>query len=400
MQFHLKSSFLHACALGFLVSAALSVSPSQGQSAQEYLNFGQQALQNRNLSEAIRFFNQAVLLEPANVRALALRAAAKGEYFLWHEAVQDYTEALRLNPNESLALISRGILYIKMGEIAAAIADFDRALGLDPQNALAYLMRAEAKYKALAGVFSPQKPYTYFNIVDDYSRALALNPRFGLAFHQRGKARMDSLLASARPNDGEEIKAILRDWYFAANLEYAPAATFIEAYRNIENAPALQEKNFRMAQFKMYQGKKLEGLSLLNQIIEQGKVEDAWFGQALEIRASYKYSQRDYEGALADYQNLLNLQKNPGLQAGILHFQCGLADAALRRYPEARRHFDQAITLGYSRSWVYLERGLVLQTLGETEAACADFRESAQKGDARAADKIKAFCKTGIFRNR
>ncbi|NJL12995.1 MAG: hypothetical protein HC913_08380 [Microscillaceae bacterium] len=116
-------------------------------------------------------------------------------------------------------------------------------------------MRADAKYKALADVFSPQKPYTYFNIVDDYSRALALNPRFGLAFHQRGKARMDSLLASARPSDGEEIKAILRDWYFAANLEYAPAAAFIEAYRNTENAPALQEKNFRMAQFKMHQAK-------------------------------------------------------------------------------------------------------------------------------------------------
>ncbi|NJL12996.1 MAG: hypothetical protein HC913_08385 [Microscillaceae bacterium] len=111
----MKSRFLHACAWSFLIAGALTVSVSQGQSAQDYLAFGQQALQNRNLSEAIRFFNQAVLLEPANVRALALRAAAKGEYLLWHDAVQDYTEALRLNPNETMALISRGILYIKMG---------------------------------------------------------------------------------------------------------------------------------------------------------------------------------------------------------------------------------------------------------------------------------------------
>ncbi|NJL12994.1 MAG: hypothetical protein HC913_08375 [Microscillaceae bacterium] len=83
-----------------------------------------------------------------------------------------------------------------------------------------------------------------------------------------------------------------------------------------------------------------------------------------------------------------------------MHYQRGLVQVALRRYQEARSDFDQAIALGYNRSWVYLERGLVLQNLGETEAACADFRESDFKGDPRAADKIKAFCKTGIFRNR
>ena len=68
--------------------------------------------------------------------------ADKGEYF---EAIRDYDMAISLNPANAKSYHYRGKAKEELGQHAAAIVDYDKAISLDPDAAYAYYYRGKVK---------------------------------------------------------------------------------------------------------------------------------------------------------------------------------------------------------------------------------------------------------------
>ena len=67
--------------------------------------------------------------------------AEKKQYDL---AIQDYNEAIKIDPTDVRGFNSRGYAYLNKGQIDRAVQDYDQALKLDPNNADAIRLRADA----------------------------------------------------------------------------------------------------------------------------------------------------------------------------------------------------------------------------------------------------------------
>jgi tetratricopeptide (TPR) repeat protein len=376
----------------------ISLPALSAQTASDYLQRAQLLDQQGNHQEAIRNYTFAISLEPANASAYALRGFAKAKIYWYELAIEDYGLALKLNNNDIQSLLNRGIAYIKIGEYAEAIEDFDRVLVVKKDNPLAFFMRAEAKYEAIKDVYATQKPYSYFEIVRDYTQAVNIDRRFALAFHKRGLARMDSLHTSSRILTKAELGSICEDWYFAADLGDQTVADVIREYCGNEMPLKLIEKMAQLARTLQGNNRSLETLSLLNQLIDTRRFELPEVYEALQSRVELRIKSREFVEALKDAEQLVSLNNKADLNRAKALYLKGLCHINLRRFKESLADLDEAILLGYRTSWIYYERGNVQYELKNESQACLDWQESEDRGDKRASDKLKIYCKRGLFR--
>lgn len=79
-----------------------------------------------------------------DAEALLQRGMAYASQGEWDKAIRDYDEALRLEPANAWAYGIRGTAYYDKGDFDRAIQDFDQALRLDPREVRAYMSRAYA----------------------------------------------------------------------------------------------------------------------------------------------------------------------------------------------------------------------------------------------------------------
>ncbi len=390
----LHKLFLIICFVFFSTSwAALA------QSAAEFRQRGMNAGERGNHQEAIQHFTTAISLESANPLNYFLRATARTQAFLYEPAIDDYGLALNLQANDVQTLINRGILHIKVGNYVSAIADFDRVVSLQPNNALAFFMRGEAKYNAIKGVYTPRKAYSFFDIVGDYSQCLALDNRFALAFQQRGAARIDSAYSSAKLLNNSETGSICEDWFRAFDTGLMSASNWIRTHCGSNASDALLQKLQQLVRAKQSNQRPIEVMSLLNQLIDTQRFDTEVVNEALEERIAIKISNKDFAGALEDAEILLKANPQGGATTAKAYYLRGTCRAGLRQFDRALLDFDQAIFSGYQTSWIYYERGNVQFELRNESLACLDWKESESRGDQRATDKLKIYCKSGgLFR--
>ena len=104
------------------------------------------------------------------------RAFAAGDL---DEKIRFYNEALRLNPDYAIAFNNRGLARKAEGDLEGAARDYNEALRLKPDDAIAFNNRGVARYDKgdLEGA------------IKDYNEALRLNPDYAAAFNNRGLAR-------------------------------------------------------------------------------------------------------------------------------------------------------------------------------------------------------------------
>lgn len=98
----------------------------------------------------------------------------------YDKAIADFTAALALNPNSAPAYGSRGITYVWKGDYAAAEKDLAKAEELRPQSAVVYRAR---------GLMAEQRG-EFANAVEAYTNALESNPKSSFALGHRGRAYM------------------------------------------------------------------------------------------------------------------------------------------------------------------------------------------------------------------
>ncbi|HTZ88937.1 MAG TPA: tetratricopeptide repeat protein [Alloacidobacterium sp.] len=144
--------------------------------AQTYFERGFSAV---DLDEKIRFYTEAIRLNPDFAEAYNNRAVASGEKGDLEGSLADYDEAIRLKPDSMYAYTGRGETRRERGDIKGALSDLDEAIRLKPDYAEAYYNRGIARYDNgdLEGALI------------DYDEAIRLKPDHAEAYHNRGLAR-------------------------------------------------------------------------------------------------------------------------------------------------------------------------------------------------------------------
>ena len=113
-----------------------------------YLNRGALSCAYARYFEALRDYDKAVEMEPANGDCYYERGITKMDADLLDTAIEDYTKAIELKPGMAGAYNNRGICYYRKEEYATAIADYNKAIELDPKSGLPYNNRGMAKLRS------------------------------------------------------------------------------------------------------------------------------------------------------------------------------------------------------------------------------------------------------------
>lgn len=164
--------------LGAMISAANLVGTNWIKS---YVNAGDIYLEKKDYGKALKFYDEAVRIEPANSKAqqargsalakLGRREEAKEAYLkaieaepnnaspyndlgLWYDQVGDkenaerhFLKAIELKPNSSQAHNNLGMMYGKAGDLDKALQEFETSLRLNPHSPRALTNKGLILYK-------------------------------------------------------------------------------------------------------------------------------------------------------------------------------------------------------------------------------------------------------------
>src|SRR6266403_3701541 len=109
-----------------------------GQSADAAFHRGVELQETGRFAEAIKAYDEAILLGSSYLVAYNNRGAAYGALKQYERAIPDFDRAIQLNPKYTEAYCNRGAAFGALKQYDRAIGDFDKAIQLDPKYARAY----------------------------------------------------------------------------------------------------------------------------------------------------------------------------------------------------------------------------------------------------------------------
>jgi tetratricopeptide (TPR) repeat protein len=118
-----------------------------GQTAQEYLQTGEEKFKSQNYASAIADLTKAIQLDQNLVLAYYYRAYAKENLKDFRGSLNDYNKAISLSPPDllkaALALMyfHRGIVKLHLGDWVGSEQDYTKVIVLVPESAEAYFNR-------------------------------------------------------------------------------------------------------------------------------------------------------------------------------------------------------------------------------------------------------------------
>jgi tetratricopeptide (TPR) repeat protein len=284
-------------------------------------------LEDHDYETALQRYNAALVLDPNDTKALALRGEAYRMMGKYDDAVADLTRAIELDPKSAWALANRGVTYGQMERYDDAVADLTRAIELDPKSAWALANRG-VTYRQME---------RYDDAVADLTLVIELNPKFAGGLAVRGKIY----------------------WQMG---QYAAAVA--DLTRAIELAPkdawalAIRGDAYRMM------GKYDAAVADLTHAIEL-EPNVAW---VLAVCGETYRQMGQYEVAVADLTRAIELEPNV---AGVLAVR-GNTYRLMGRYDDAVADLTRAIELNPKYARALAHRGETYWHKGQYAAAVAD----------------------------
>ena len=225
--------------------------------------------------EKLRFYSEAIRLEPDYADAYVNRGAARSDKGDLDGAIADYEKANRLQPDDAVTFYNRGNTRRAKGDQDGAIEDYNEAVRLKPDYADAYVNRGVAR-----GNKGDQD-----GAIEDYNEAIRVKPSYDRAIANRGNARLckgDLDGAIADCNEAIRLKSNFADAFFTRGI----------ARRN--------------------QGDLDGAIADLNKAI-RFKPD---FAAAFNSRANTRRDKGDLESAIADYNEAIRLKPDYAIAIG------------------------------------------------------------------------------------
>ena len=113
-------------------------SPRKSQFADVYYNYGNFYINSSQYAIAIKFYDQAIALNPSLADAYYNRGNAHSYLGIHQQAKDDYSQAIRIRPNYIKAYHNRGLAYLALQQLENACGDFKKACELGNCSALSW----------------------------------------------------------------------------------------------------------------------------------------------------------------------------------------------------------------------------------------------------------------------
>jgi predicted O-linked N-acetylglucosamine transferase (SPINDLY family) len=261
--------------------------------------------QTKDLTEAVRYFDRAIAVEPKNAAPYCNRGLALKELGQLDGALASFDQAIALNHDDAVAQYGRGNVCKDLGQVEQALASYDAAAAINPTFAQAHFDRG-----ALL-----QQIQKFDLALASYERAIEIKPDYAEAYANKALLlhhlkRLDAALAgydqaiAIRPDQaplyvhrGNALKEINRLDAALTSYDQAIAieADYAEAYSN--RGVLLYELNRIDAALASYD----------RAIAIKPDYAEAYFNRASVLRVIKRY-----EDAAADYKRAAAL--DPGIK--------------------------------------------------------------------------------------
>jgi tetratricopeptide (TPR) repeat protein len=339
------------------------------------------------------------------VKKILCRANELVELGNKQEAIKYYSQALRLDPTNPLIYYQRAVVRSSIGDKEGAFDDYSQIIKLTPNYQVIapeysrnFLTQAyNERGKILLESRSKQKA------VDDFTEAIKLNPDYGEPY--RGRASALSALADLKKSQSSSF--ILNDRRKEENQEQVQRLSQWMRYKLQAEADYTSYLRFEPTDSDSYNKRGLIRYQigqvgddirhlisndirflLKNDIRYQGeykKLALADYNQAIRLNPNFVqayynraivYDDLGYAAtALDDYQRVLQIDPNAFLdpntfitykEQGIPHEQLMNENAAIDDYEEVfNLQVNTFITNNHPRARAYYERGIILARLGD-----------------------------------
>jgi tetratricopeptide (TPR) repeat protein len=127
-------------------------------------------------SEAIKWYDKVIEIDPNYVVALCNKGMALLNLGKYKQAIEWYDKALAVDSEDVFALRQKGWALYNLGKYKQAIEWYDKALALDPNNIIALDSKGEI-------LMSLRK---YNHAIRCFDKALAINPNYTYALNDKG----------------------------------------------------------------------------------------------------------------------------------------------------------------------------------------------------------------------
>jgi len=144
-MFYLQKDFLTRVQKTFLTLALIlllqsntlaSLAQSADTTTDQLLGKGESPYVNGNLTDAIRYYNEVLAVEPNNTGAIYDKGLALDVLGKHEDAIVHYDILLSVQPDNINALVNKGGALADLGSYQEAIKYFDKVLSIDPNNEL------------------------------------------------------------------------------------------------------------------------------------------------------------------------------------------------------------------------------------------------------------------------
>ena len=103
--------------------------------AEDYMSKASGAARSGRYEEALRYFDEALRVQPNNLKALFNKAVMLQMLGKYVEAIKYYDEYLKINPYDPEAWSNKGMALRRMGRVNEAIECYEKGIDLNPEDA-------------------------------------------------------------------------------------------------------------------------------------------------------------------------------------------------------------------------------------------------------------------------
>lgn len=145
-------------------------------SGQEQYQEGIKQFNSLNYKEALRFFTNALLIEPQNTAYLFAKGRTNVKLEKYVEALIDFDYALINEPHHANIHSEKGVAFFHLNRLDESLASMNMAQKIEPDNPYRYSSRAYIRAKS----------GDLFGAIEDYKVAIRLDPQDAVALNNLG----------------------------------------------------------------------------------------------------------------------------------------------------------------------------------------------------------------------